>query len=213
MQDKSEPFHSYIRFRKPSVGIGEEKQLAVLLNNNLIEAHGNRLRRGGRNYAVTTCGLLYILSQGHFFTRNLLTRYSENIILRQLLFKYIEENTIKNSSPRVLITISRYLHKCCLASMRTLHMIKKSEISQERINHTRLLELEIKGLALSLGLRLTRACCIRNKDYTNTKYDMKSQADTKMFNHLLKDTKFSLFRSTLLNELAEAFEELNRLNN
>jgi hypothetical protein len=213
LYNRNEGIHSYLWFKKqPPIDSEDEKHLATLLDRNLIEVvHGNRFRKGGRNYALTTCGLFYILSEKQIFTVFLLSKYCENVILRLLLFQYINENTVKNWSPTVLTIISEYLHKCCVTTKRTIEIIRSSKISEEKEWYLKLLELDIKALAFYLGIRLTRLyshylSILKKKGLTHR--DELSHEEARMFNLLSEDDKFSRFRINILKELDEAFGEL-----
>lgn len=214
--EKTESFHSYLWFRKqPALGPDDEKHLAILLKHNLVEEiHGNRFRRGSRNYALTTCGLFYILTENRIFSNLVLIRYCENVILRKLLFEYLDANTVKHWSPRFGAIISEYLHKCCITSRRTIELIKPSKTSEEKDKHSKLLELDLKEFALSLKVKLTGMYYLFhdtiNKKNATYEYLM-SEGDVRMFSLLSKDDKFSRFRINVLNELDEAYKELARL--
>jgi hypothetical protein len=216
LYDRNEGIHSYLWFKKqPSIDSEDEKHLATLLDRNLIEViHGNRFRRGGRNYAITTCGLFYILSERQIFTGFLLSKYCENIILRLLLFQYVNENTVKNWSPTVQTMISEYLYKCCVTTKRAIEIIRSSKIAEEKERYSKLLELDIKVFAFYLGIRLTRLyshylSIIKKKGLIHT--DELNHKEARMFNLLSEDDRFSRFRINILKELDEAFEELARL--
>jgi hypothetical protein len=216
LYDRNEGIHSYLWFKKqPSIDSEDEKHLATLLDRNLIEViHGNRFKRRGRNYALTTCGLFYILSEKQIFTGFLLSKYCENIILRLLLFQYVNENTVKNWSPTVQTIISEYLHKCCFTTKRTIEIIRSSKISEEKERFSKLLELDIKAFAFYLGIRLTRLyshylSIFKKKGLINT--DELNHKEARMFNLLSEDDRFSRFRINMLKELDEAFEELSKL--
>lgn len=216
LYNRNEGIHSYLWFKKqPPIDSEDEKHLATLLDRNLIEViHGNRFRRGGLNYALTTCGLFYILSEKQIFTGYLLSKYCENIILRLLLFQYINENTVKNWSPTVRTIISEYLHKCCVTTKRTIEIIGSSKMSEEKERYSKLLELDIKAFAFYLGIRLTRLyshylSIFKKKGLIHT--GELNHEEARMFSVLSEDDKFSRFRINMLKELDEAFEELARL--
>lgn len=216
LYDRNEGVYSYLWFKKqPPIDSEDEKHLATLLDRNLIEViHGNRFRRGGRNYALTTCGLFYILSERQIFTGFLLSKYCENIILRLLLFQYVNENTVKNWSPTVQTMISEYLHKCCVTTKRTIEIIRSSKISEEKERYSKLLELDIRVFAFYFGIRLTRLyshylSIFKKKGLIDT--EELNHKEARMFNLLSEDVRFSRFRINILKELNEAFEELARL--
>jgi hypothetical protein len=216
LSDKNEGIHSYLWFKKHlAFSTDDERLLTTLVDRNLIEVfHGNRLRGGGRNYLLTTCGLFYILSENQVFSGMLLSKYRENVILRLLLFQYFEENTVKNWSPQAGIIISDYLHRCCVTSKRTIETIKSSKISEDRDRYLKILELDLNAFAFCLGIRLTRL-------YSHYKGISKERGlkhsvqlnheEVKMLSLLTEDDKFSRFRSSALRVLDEAFEELAKL--
>jgi hypothetical protein len=214
--DKNEGIHSVIRFKKQQLFSAEvEKQFSVLLDRNLIEViHKNRFRGGSRNYVLTTCGLFYILSENQVFSSILLSKYCENVILQLLLFQYLEESTVKNWSPRVRTIISDYLHKCCVTSKRTIETIRTSKIPQEREKYLKILELDLKTFAFDLGIRLTRLYyryvgIFKNRDHEQV--DRFNHEEDRMLSLLSDDDKFFRFRSNMLKELDEAYEELARI--
>ena len=214
--DKNEGIHPYIWFKKHlPFSAEDEKQLATLLDRNLLEViHGNRFRRGSRNYGLTTCGLFYILSENQVFSGILLSKYRENVILQLLLFQYLEESTVKNWSPRARTIISVYLHKCCVTSKRTIETIRSSKIPDDRERYLKILELDLKVFAFELGIRLTQVYSryvgiFKNRDLEHV--DRLNHEDDRMLSLLLEDDKFFRFRSNVLKELDEAFEELARL--
>jgi len=216
LSNKNEGIHSYLWFKKQlPFNTEDEKLLSTLVDRNLIEVvHGNRFRRGGRNYILTTCGLFYILGENQVFSGILLSKYCENVILQLLLFQYLEENTVKNWSPRAGIITSDYLHKCCVTSKRTIETIRSSKILEDRERYLRILEFDLKAFAFCLGIRLTRLYShymniSKGRDFKLT--DQLNHEEDKMLSLLSEDDKFSRFRSSVLKELYEAFEELARL--
>lgn len=216
LSNKNEGIHSYLWFKKQAPFSSEdEKLLSTLVDGNLVEViHGGRFRRGGRNYALTTCGLFYILSENQVFSGILLSKYCENIVLQLLLFQYLEEDTVKNSSPQLEFLISDYLHRCCITSKRTIDTIRSSKISEDRERYLKILELDLKAFAFYLGIRLTRLYS-RYVDISkgaDLKYAAQlNHEEVKMLSLLSEDDKFSQFRSSVLKELDVAFEELARL--
>ena len=216
LPERTERFHSYFWFRKqPGLGIEDEKLLRILLNRNLIEEiHRNMFRRGYLNYALTTCGLFYILTSIRNFSGHLLVKYCENVILKKLLFEYLEVDTVKHCSPRFATIISEYLHNCCITTKRTIELTRASKISEEKDKHGKLLELDLNTYAVSLGIELTRMYnwlhYTINKKNSTFNYSV-SEKDTRMFRLLSKDEKFTRFRNGMLNELDEAYTELARL--
>jgi hypothetical protein len=216
LSNKNEGIHSYLWFKKQvSFSSEDEKLLSTLVDGNLVEViHGGRFRRGGRNYALTTCGLFYILSENQVFSGILLSRYCGNIILQLLLFQYLEEDTVKNSSPQLEFLISDYLHRCCITSKRTIDTIRSSKISEDRDRYLKILELELKAFAFCLGIRLTRMYSryIAISNGRNTKHtDQLDHKEDKMLSALVDDVRFTRFRRSVLKELDEAVEELDRL--
>jgi hypothetical protein len=213
---RNEGIHSYLWFkRQQSFSSEDEKLLSSLVDGNLVEViHGGRFRRGTRNYALTTCGLFYILSENQVFSGILLSKYSENIILQLLLFQYLEEDTVKNLSPQAEILISHYLHRCCITSKRTIETIIASKISEDRGRYLKILELDLKAFAFCLGIRLAQMhsnfLAISNgRDPKHT--DQLNDEGDKMLSLLVKDVRFTRFRRSILEELDEAFQELVRL--
>jgi hypothetical protein len=209
---KNEGIHSYLWFKKQlPFSAEDERLLTALVDRNLIAVfHGKRLRRGDRNYLLTTCGLFYILSDNQVFSGMLLSKYRENVILRLLLFQYFEENTVKNWSPQAGIIISDYLHKCCVTSKRTIETIKSSKISEDRDRYLKILDLDLKVFAFCLGIRLTRLYS-RYKGISKERDHHTGQLnheEDKMLSLLTEDNRFSQFRSSALMVLDEAFEEL-----
>jgi hypothetical protein len=216
LSNRNEGIHSYLWFkRQQQISSENEKQLSIFVDRNLIEViHGSRFRRIGRNYALTTCGLFYILSEIQVFSGVLLSKYCENVILQLLLFQYLEENTVKNWSPQAEIIISDHLHRCCVTSKRTFETIRTSKISEDRERYLKILELDLKAFAFYLGIRLTRLYS-RYVDISkgaDLKYAAQlNHKEDKMLSLLSEDDKFSQFRSSVLKELDVAFEELARL--
>lgn len=207
LSNKNEGIHSYLWFMKqPPFGAEDIKLLSTLVERNLIrEIHGNRLRKGSRSYLLTTCGLFYILSERQTLSGILLSKYSDNIILRLLLFQYLEENTIRNLSPRAGNIISEYLYRCCITSKRTIEAIKSSKILEDRDRYVKILELDLKAYAFCLGIKFTRL-------YRGLKHaDRSNHQDEKMLAMLSDDDKFSRFRSSVQKDLDEAFEEFAKL--
>ena len=199
----------HIWFKRHSPSSVEEKLLSALVDSDLIEEiPGNRFRRGGRNYILTNCGLLYILSENQVFPGILLSRYCETVILQQLLFQYLEVNTVKNLSPRAEIIISEYLHKCCCTSKRTFETIRSSKIPEYKDRYLKILEADLKAFAFCLGIRLTLLYS-RLMDKWELRYrDKLNHHGDKMVSLLSEDIKFSHFQGRVLKELDEAYEEL-----
>jgi hypothetical protein len=214
--ERTERFHSYLWFRKQSgLGIEDEKLLRILLNRNLIEEiHRNMFRRGYLNYALTTCGLFYILTSIRKFSVHLLVKYCENVILKKLLFEYLEVDSVKHCSPQFATIISEYLHNCCITTKRTIELIRASKIPEERDKHGKLLELDLNTYAVSFGIELTRMYnwlyYSVNKKNSTFNYHVNDK-DVRMLRLLSKDEKLTRFRKGLLNELDEAYTELARL--
>jgi arsenate reductase-like glutaredoxin family protein len=214
--DKNEGIHSVIRFKRQQQFSAEvEKQFSALLDRNLITViHKNRFRGGSRNYVLTTCGLFYTLSENQVFSGISLSKYCENVILQLLLFQYLEETSVKNWSPRVRTIISVYLHKCCVTSKRTIETMRSLKIPHDREKYLEILELDLKTFAFDLGIRLTRLYSryvriFKNRDLEHV--DRLNHEEDRMLSLLLEDDKFFRFRSNILKELDEAFEELARL--
>jgi hypothetical protein len=214
--NKNEGINSYLWFKRQLPFRPEDEKLVPsLIDRKLIEViHGSRFRRGGRNYALTTCGLFYILSENQVFSGIFISKYSENIILQLLLFQYLEESTVKNWSPHAEIIISEYLHRCCVTSKRTIETIRSSKISKDKERHLKILELDLKAFAFCLGIKLTRLYS-RYRGISNGKNlkhtDRLSHEEVNMLSLLVEDVKFSRFRNSIIKEFNEAFEELVRL--
>ena len=116
--------------------------------------------------------------------------------------------------PTSEIIISDYLHSCCVTSKRTIETIRSSKISEDRERYLRILELDLKSFAICLGIRLTRLYSrymgiSKGRDLKHT--DQLNHGEYKMLSLLSEDDKFSRFRSSVLKELDEAFEELARI--
>lgn len=211
LSSRNDGIHIWFKKHSP-FSVDEEKLLSTLVDSNVIEViPGSRFRRGSRNYVLTNCGLLYILSENQVFPGILLSRYCESVILQLLLFQYLEVNTVKNLSPRAEIIISEYLHKCCCTSKHTFETIRSSKIPEYKDRYLKILESDLKAFAFCLGIRLTLLYS-RLMDKGELRYrDKLNHHGDKMVSLLSDDVKFSQFQGRILKELDEAYEELAKL--
>ena len=92
--------------------------------------------------------------------------------------------------------------------------MRSSKIPHDREKYLEILELDLKTFAFDLGIRLTRLYSryvriFKNRDLEQV--DRLNHEEDRMLSLLLEDDKFFRFRSNVLKELDEAFEELARL--
>ena len=106
-----------------------------------------------RKYQLTSTGLFYVLTETMSYPPSLLKKYSDDPILKALLFQYFEVDTIASSTARFYSIITQYLKLCCRTTLNWLEDTQNSdeERKNKMMNHL-LLELALNAKLLALRI-------------------------------------------------------------
>lgn len=209
---------SYIKARRQPIAYKDEyTTLKRLQQLNLIEEEEAKFLRGTVYYKLTTVGLFYILTNMSSYPPTLLTRYQDNILLKTLLYPYIEIGTIRSCTAHLYSVITRYLKECCEITIHTLHDIKgaiSSEHSERYVNGLQFdLEWQAKVLGFQLAIMYSESNILRvNPDVANDNSKVAFyELESTMKLLLSKDDRFMHLIREVEKEFSEGYKEILEL--
>ena len=150
--DFSAQIGSYLKLRDKNQ-LGDTSTVSRLLGLKLLSEKKGLILRGMRKYQLTSTGLFYVLSETVSYPPSLLKKYSDDPILKALLFQYFEVDTIASSTARFYSIITQYLKQCCRITLNWLEDTQNSdeERKNKMMNHL-LLELALNAKLLALRI-------------------------------------------------------------
>ena len=164
------------------------------------------LLRDSIYYKLTTFGLFYIFSNTLNYSPQLLAYHQDSLILKALLFQYLQPNTIRQCTGRFYATITQYLNDCCKITINGLSKFKLLDnIEQGLIQIEQDLKQEAKILVIKLTIMYNESNLLAgNPDITDENarlslYELESNMKT----ILSKDSRFLEFLEMIYSEVSE----------
>ncbi len=150
--DFSAQIGSYLKLRDKNQ-LGDTSTVSRLLGLKLLTEKKGLILRGMRKYQLTSTGLFYVLTETMSYPPSLLKKYSDDPILKTLLFQYFEVDTIASSTARFYSIITQYLKQCCRITLNWLEDTQNSdeERKNKMMNHL-LLEMALNAKLLALRI-------------------------------------------------------------
>lgn len=216
-QDSSFKITSYIKSRRqPMVYKSEHATVERLQKLNLIEQEG-KLLRGSIYYRFTTCGLFYIFSTMLSYPPTLLIKYQDNIILKTLIYPYLQIDTIRRCTARSYFAITQHLRECCETTLYALGDIKASNVEEDRKKYVKRLGFDLEWHAKALGFKLALMYNESNMLMTNPESDKDNanvvlyELENAMKTLLSNDNKFMELLQLVEKEFGEGYKEFMEL--
>ena len=150
--DFSAQLGSYLKLRDKNQ-LGDTSTVSRLLGLKLLTEKKGLILRGMRKYQLTSTGLFYVLTETVSYPPSLLKKYSDDPILKTLLFQYFEVDTIASSTARFYSIITQYLKQCCRTTLNWLEDTQNSdEDHKNKMMNFLLLELALNAKLLALRI-------------------------------------------------------------
>ena len=150
--DFSAQIGSYLKLRDKNQ-LGDTSTVSRLLGLKLLTEKKGLILRGMRKYQLTSTGLFYVLTETVSYPPSLLKKYSDDPILKTLLFQYFEVDTIASSTARFYSIIVHYLKQCCRTTLNWLEDTQNSdEDHKNKMMNFLLLELALNAKLLALRI-------------------------------------------------------------
>ena len=150
--DFSAQIGSYLKLRDKNQ-LGDTSTVSRLLGLKLLTEKKGLILRGMRKYQLTSTGLFYVLTETVSYPPSLLKKYSDDPILKTLLFQYFEVDTIASSTARFYSIIAQYLKQCCRTTLNWLEDTQNSdEDHKNKMMNFLLLELALNAKLLALRI-------------------------------------------------------------
>ena len=150
--DFSAQIGSYLKLRDKNQ-LGDTSTVSRLLGLKLLTEKKGLILRGMRKYQLTSTGLFYVLTETVSYPPSLLKKYSDDPILKTLLFQYFEVDTIASSTARFYSIIVHYLKQCCRTTLNWLEDTQNSdEDRKNKMMNLLLLELTLNAKLLALRI-------------------------------------------------------------
>jgi hypothetical protein len=150
--DFSAQIGSYLKLRDKNQ-LGDTSTVSRLLGLKLLTEKKGLILRGMRKYQLTSTGLFYVLTETVSYPPSLLKKYSDDPILKTLLFQYFEVDTIASSTARFYSIITQYLKQCCRITLNWLEDTQNSdEDRKNKMMNLLLLELALNAKLLALRI-------------------------------------------------------------
>ena len=150
--DFSAQIGSYLKLRDKNQ-LGDTSTVSRLLGLKLLTEKKGLILRGMRKYQLTSTGLFYVLTETMSYPPSLLKKYSDDPILKTLLFQYFEVDTIASSTARFYSIITQYLKQCCRTTLNWLEDTQNSdEDRKNKMMNLLLLELALNAKLLALRI-------------------------------------------------------------
>ena len=102
------------------------------------------------NYRLTSIGLICIFYNKFIYSPSLLAKYHDSIVLKELLYRYVEVDTIKSSSAKFFVLITEYLYDV------SSYLIgyHRTSTNQLTLEIKREIEHQLSLFALTLGFKI-----------------------------------------------------------
>jgi hypothetical protein len=150
--DFSAQIGSYLKLRDRNQ-LGDTSTVSRLLGLKLLTEKKGLILRGMRKYQLTSTGLFYVLTETMSYPPSLLKKYSDDPILKTLLFQYFEADTIASSTARFYSIIMQYLKQCCRTTLNWLEDTQNSdEDRKNKMMNLLLVELALNAKLLALRI-------------------------------------------------------------
>ena len=150
--DFSAQIGSYLKLRDRNQ-LGDTSTVSRLLGLKLLTEKKGLILRGMRKYQLTSTGVFYVLTETMSYPPSLLKKYSDDPILKTLLFQYFETDTIASSTARFYSIIMQYLKQCCRTTLNWLEDTQNSdEDRKNKMMNLLLLELALNAKLLALRI-------------------------------------------------------------
>jgi len=150
--DFSAQIGSYLKLRDRNQ-LGDTSTVSRLLGLKLLSEKKGLILRGMRKYQLTSTGIFYVLTETMSYPPSLLKKYSDDPILKTLLFQYFETDTIASSTARFYSIIMQYLKQCCRTTLNWLEDTQNSdEDRKNKMMNLLLLELALNAKLLALRI-------------------------------------------------------------
>lgn len=150
--DFSAQIGSYLKLRDRNQ-LGDTSTVSRLLGLKLLSEKKGLILRGMRKYQLTSTGLFYVLTETVSYPPSLLKKYSDDPILKTLLFQYFEVDTIASSTARFYSIITQYVKQCCRTTLNWLEDTQNSdEDHKNKMMNLLLLELALNAKLLALRI-------------------------------------------------------------
>lgn len=208
---------SYIKSRRRPMAYKNEYTIIKRLQElNLIEEEG-KFFRGAVYYRFTTCGLFYILSTILSYPPTLLIKYQENMILKTLIYPYLQPDTIRRCTARLYSAITQYLRECCETTFYALDDIRITNVVEEKDRYIKKLGLDLEWHAKTLGFKLAvmyNESNILMANPESAKDNAKValyELENAMKTLLSKDNKFMELLQLVEKEFGDGYKELMEL--
>lgn len=147
--DFSAQIGSYLKLRDKNQ-LGDTSIVSRLLGLKLLTEKKGLILRGMRKYQLTSTGLFYVLTETMSYSPSLLKKYSDDPILKTLLFQYFEVDTIASSTARFYSITTQYLRQCCRITLNWLEDTQNSdEDRKNKMMNLLLLELSLNAKLLA----------------------------------------------------------------
>jgi len=192
--DFSAQIGSYLKLRDKNQ-LGDTSTVSRLLGLKLLTEKKGLILRGMRKYQLTSTGLFYVLTETVSYPPSLLKKYSDDPILKTLLFQYFEVDTIASSTARFYSIITQYLKQCCRTTLNWLEDTQNSdEDHKNKMMNFLLLELALNAKLLALRIIImysdSTVLSLTPKSKTGDPDVAYYELENNMKEILVKDSKF-----------------------
>ena len=192
--DFSAQIGSYLKLRDKNQ-LGDTSTVSRLLGLKLLTEKKGLILRGMRKYQLTSTGLFYVLTETVSYPPSLLKKYSDDPILKTLLFQYFEVDTIASSTARFYSIIAQYLKQCCRTTLNWLEDTQNSdEDRKNKMMNLLLLELTLNAKLLALRIIImysdSTILSLTPKSKTGDPDVAYYELESNMKEILVKDSKF-----------------------
>ena len=192
--DFSAQIGSYLKLRDKNQ-LGDTSTVSRLLGLKLLTEKKGLILRGMRKYQLTSTGLFYVLTETVSYPPSLLKKYSDDPILKTLLFQYFEVDTIASSTARFYSIITQYLKQCCRTTLNWLEDTQNSdEDRKNKMMNLLLLELTLNAKLLALRIIImysdSTVLSLTPKSKTGDPDVAYYELENNMKEILVKDSKF-----------------------
>jgi len=192
--DFSAQIGSYLKLRDKNQ-LGDTSTVSRLLGLKLLTEKKGLILRGMRKYQLTSTGLFYVLTETVSYPPSLLKKYSDDPILKTLLFQYFEVDTIASSTARFYSIIVHYLKQCCRTTLNWLEDTQNSdEDRKNKMMNLLLLELALNAKLLALRIIImysdSTVLSLTPKSKTGDPDVAYYELENNMKEILVKDSKF-----------------------
>lgn len=192
--DFSAQIGSYLKLRDRNQ-LGDTSTVSRLLGLKLLTEKKGLILRGMRKYQLTSTGLFYVLTETMSYPPSILKKYSDDPILKTLLFQYFEVDTIAASTARFYSIITQYLKQCCRTTLNWLEDTQNSdEDRKNKMMNLLLLELALNAKLLALRIIIlysdSTILSLTPKSKTGDPDVVYYELESNMKEILAKDSKF-----------------------